>query len=195
MYEKDIKLEMQLVNLMDDVERATYRDFYPMGKVPLLVKENDYFIPESSIIIEYLDTHYNKGPTLIPENKEDSRKVRFFDRMYDLYLNDSVSTLILQSMKKPENRIQELMEKAEFRIKTLYTMMQDHFGKSKFAYGDSFTMADCAVIPPLYYAQYVMPFNDYDNIKRYFSEIKLRPSVQRLLAEVEPLFQEMRNAG
>lgn len=40
---------------MDPEERAQYREVHPMGKVPLLVVDDDHLIPESSIIIEYLD--------------------------------------------------------------------------------------------------------------------------------------------
>ena len=55
--EKGIKFDPEYVNLMDPEKHAEYKKFYPIGKVPLLVLEDGYMIPESSIIVEYLDTH------------------------------------------------------------------------------------------------------------------------------------------
>ena len=54
MYEKGIEFEPHVIALMDPEERAKYREVYPMGKVPLLIVDDDHLIPESSTIIEYL---------------------------------------------------------------------------------------------------------------------------------------------
>ena len=100
MYEKGIEFDSQLVELMDPEKRARYLEVYPMGKIPLLVVDDDHLIPESSIIIDYLDGIAE--PKLIFGDAEQRRKIRFKDRVFDLYLNDSVSTLLFQAMK-PES--------------------------------------------------------------------------------------------
>ena len=74
MYEKSIEFEPHTVALMDPEKRAEFRDVYPMGKVPLLVIDDDYFIPESSIIIEYLDEIAE--PKLIFGDADKRRKIR-----------------------------------------------------------------------------------------------------------------------
>ncbi len=89
-YEKGIEFEPNIVNLMDPNDLAKYRAVYPMGKMPCLVLDDDHLIPESSIIIEYIDGMAE--PRLIDGNNEQTRKIRFKDRMFDFYLNDPIVT-------------------------------------------------------------------------------------------------------
>ena len=94
-YEKGIEFEPSIVSLMDPEAGAAYREVYPLGKIPCLVVDDDHIIPESSIIIEYIDGMAE--PRLIDGDSEQTRKIRFKDRMIDLYLNDNVVTLLFQS--------------------------------------------------------------------------------------------------
>ncbi len=88
--EKGIEFEPEIVSLMDPDARAAYREIYPLGKIPCLLVEDNHIIPESSIIIEYID--HMAEPRLIDGDTEQTRKIRFKDRMFDLYLNDAVVT-------------------------------------------------------------------------------------------------------
>lgn len=184
MYEKCIAFDPQVVALMDPEKRAQFREVYPMGKVPLLVVDEDHLIPESSIIIEYLDEIAE--PKLIYGDTEQRRKIRFKDRMFDLYLNDSVSTLLFQSMKPESERDQERIDTSKFRIKTMYGFMEQEFGEQPYANGDRFGMADCAAMPALFYAQRSAPFDGYKNISAYWDRLASRPSIQRVISEAEP---------
>jgi glutathione S-transferase len=184
MYEKDIEFETHLVALMDPEKRAEYREVYPMGKVPLLIVGEDYFIPESSTIIEYLDGIAE--PKLIFGDAEQRRKIRFKDRMFDLYLNDSVSTLLFQSMKPEAERDQERIDTSNFRIDTMYGFMEQELGDQPYANGDQFSMSDCAAIPALFYAQRSAPFDSHENICAYWDRLASRPSTRRVFSEAEP---------
>jgi len=191
MYEKHIVFEPQLVALMDPEARAQYREVYPMGKVPLLVAGDDNFIPESSIIIEYLDSIAE--PKLIFGDAEQRRKIRFKDRMYDLYLNDSVSTLLFQSMKPEAERDQERIDTSKFRIDTMYGFMEQELGQQSYSNGEEFGMADCAATPALFYAQRVAPFGGYENISAYWDRLASRPSISRVIREAEPHIKAFMN--
>ena len=184
MYEKEVEFEPHIVELMDPERRAEFREVYPLGKVPLLAGDDDCFIPESSIIIEYLDGIAE--PKLIFGDAEQRRKIRFKDRMFDLYLNDSVSTLLFQSMKPESERDEERIDTSKFRIDAMYGFMEQEFGKHQFANGEEFGMADCAAAPALFYAQRAAPFNGYENISAYWDRLASRPSVQRVISEAEP---------
>jgi glutathione S-transferase len=184
MLEKSIEFEPHTVALMDPEKRAEFRDVYPMGKVPLLVIDDDYFIPESSIIIEYLDEIAE--PKLIFGDAGQRRKIRFKDRMFDLYLNDSVSTLLFQSMKPESERDQERIDTSKFRIETMYGFMEQELGEQSYANGEEFSMSDCAATPALFYAQRAAPFDGYENISAYWDRLAARPSIQRVISEAEP---------
>ncbi len=187
-YEKGIEFEPNIVKLMDPEAIEEYRKVYPMGKIPCLVLDDDYIIPESSIIIEYIDGMAE--PRLIDGDAEQTRKIRFKDRMFDLYLNDPVVTLLFQSMKPEDQKDQERIDTSKFRIDTMYSFMDHEFGQQPYASGDTFTMADCAAAPGLFYAELLAPFAEYENISAYWERLKDRASVQKTHADAKPIVEE-----
>jgi glutathione S-transferase len=55
--------------------------------------------------------------------------------------------------------------------------------------GDSFSLADCAAAPALFYAATLLPFpEEYTHLQSYFERLVLRPSVRRVLEEAKPYF-------
>lgn len=190
-YEKGIEFEPSIVNMMDPEARAEYCKVYPLGKVPCLIVDDDHMIPESSIIIEYIDR--KAKPRLIDGDSEQTRKIRFKDRMLDLYLNETVTTLLFQGMKPEDQRDQERIDTAKSRIDTMYGFMENDLGKNAFANGAKFTMSDCAAAPALFYAQQTAPFSGYKNISAYWERLNQRPSVERTFAEARPILEAMMN--
>ena len=186
-YEKGIEFEPHIVSLMDPKALEEYRSVYPMGKIPCLVLEDDHIIPESSIIIEYIDGMAE--PRLIDGDAEQTRKIRFKDRMLDLYLNDSIVTLLFQSMKPEDQKDQERIDTAKFRVDTMYSFMEHEFGEQPYANGDKFTMADCAAAPGLFYAELLAPFSEYKNISAYWERLKERASVQKTHTDAKPIIE------
>jgi glutathione S-transferase len=63
-------------------------------------------------------------------------------------------------------------------------------GARTWASGESFTIADCAAAPALFYAGMVQPFPPGNRILAdYFERLMARPSVRRAIAEARPYFQ------
>jgi glutathione S-transferase len=188
LYEKGIRFTPHHVNLADPQARAEYRKLYPLGKVPLLVDE-DRTIPESSILIEYIDQRFEAGPRLIPVDAESARRVRFHDRMFDLYLNESALKVFFDGRKPPEKRDPEVVARAQETIDVLYQYMDGHFAKNAWAYGDAFSLADCAAAPPLALLQNQQPFTKYERVTAYWKRLAERPSVARVLAEAKAFLE------
>lgn len=189
--EKGVEFEPNIVQLMDTEARTAYREIYPLGKIPCLVLDDGHIIPESSIIIEYIDGLGK--PSLINGDSEQTRKIRFKDRMLDLYLNDSVVTLLFQSMKPKIDQDQERIDTAKFRVDTMYGFMDREFGTMTYAQGERFTMADCAAAPALFYAEMVAPFKEHKNISAYWERLKERPSVKRTFDDARPIVETLLN--
>lgn len=190
-YEKSIEFTPELVFLFDAEQREAYRKVYPLGKIPFLVLDDGHWVPESSIIVEYLDAHFDTGPKLIPADAELSRQVRFKDRMYDLYLNEPVSALIFQSWKPESERDPELIERSRFRIGVIYDFMEHSLETQTWTNGEDFTMGDCSAAPPLFYAQRVAPFDDRPNIAAYWKRLQERQSIRRVLDEAAPYLADL----
>jgi glutathione S-transferase len=189
LYEKGLEFEPEIVSLMDADARARYREVYPMGKIPCLQLEDGHIIPESSIIMEYIDPLAE--PTLIKGDADETRRIRFKDRMFDLYLNDPVVTLLFQGMKPESEQDPERIEKARFHIATMYSFMENEFGNQSYANGEEFLMSDCAAAPGLFYAEQVAPFAEHKNISAYWERLKSRASVQRTHEEAAPILERM----
>ncbi len=189
LYEKGLEFEPEIVHLMDPEARAQYREVYPMGKIPCLQLEDGHIIPESSVMIEYLDPLAE--PTLIKGDADETRRIRFKDRMFDLYLNDPIVTLLFQGMKPENEQDPERIEKANFQVATMYSFMENEFGKQSYANGEEFLMSDCAAAPGLFYAEQVVPFAEHKNISAYWERLKARPSIQRTHEDAAPIRKQL----
>ena len=193
--EKGIECATEEVMLFDADQRAAYREIYPLGKIPLLVLDDGHMIPESSIIVEYLDTHFDGGTRLIPADPDEAREVRFQDRMLDLYLNEPVTTLLFQSWKPEDERDPERIERARETLAAIYRFMNGNLAKNTWSNGDAFTMADCAAAPPLSYAREVAPFDEHANIVAYYQRLCSRDSYAGVAAAGKPYLESMRPAA
>ena len=88
LYENDTPFTPNKVDLGNPAERAALLKLWPIGKFPVLGDDaRGQTVPESSVIIEYLDRHY-PGPTrFIPADPELALQTRLRDRFYDLYVH------------------------------------------------------------------------------------------------------------
>ena len=88
LYENGTPFTPKLVDLGDAEQRDAFRALWPVGKFPVLQDDaRGETVPESSIIIEYLDQHYPGKTCFIPAEPEQSRAVRFRDRFFDLHIH------------------------------------------------------------------------------------------------------------
>ena len=189
LHEKNVAFEPVIVDLFSPEGRAGYEKIYPLAKIPLLKPSDDYMIPESTIIIEYLEGHYtNQGTRLVPEGVDAARQVRFIDRMSDLYLNDPAVTLLFEAIGIRKHD-EATLATAKKRLHYSFEKVNERLATQEWVCASGFSMADCALIPPLFYCQTVAPFSDYAHLQRYFERAKQRPSYARVMAEFLPIWQ------
>src|SRR5262249_20994161 len=88
LHENDVPVTPKIVDLRNAADRAALIELWPIGKFPVLRDESrDTTVPESSIIIEYLDLHY-PGPTrFIPSSHDRALQTRLRERFFDLYVH------------------------------------------------------------------------------------------------------------
>lgn len=190
LYENDIPFEPMVVNLMDPVSSAEMKALWPVGKFPVLKDEKrGHAIAESSVIIDYLDTHYARK-RLIPADADAAWQARMWDRFFDLYVMEKQGKLVEDNLRPAEARDPFGVAKAKEAIEKSYAIFEDKFdSRNTWALGDDYSLADCAASPALFYASLAVPIIDATpKLKAYYERLVQRPSYLRALREAEPFF-------
>ena len=191
LYENGTPFTPKVVNLQDEGERNAFRKLWPVGKFPVLVDDaRRETVPESSVIIEYLDQHYPGRTRFIPPEPEQSRAVRFRDRLYDLHIHMHMQKIVGDRLRPPNAKDPHGVADARTRMATALGLVEQEMASRTWAAGETFTLADCAAAPALFYADKVTSFaGTYPNLIAYLERLKQRPSYARTLQEAEPYFK------
>jgi glutathione S-transferase len=153
LYENDTPFTPNAVNLGDAAERAALLKLWPIGKFPVLRDDaRGETIPESSIIIEYLDRLYPGRTRLIPTDPALALQARLRDRFYDLYVHLPMQKVMVDRLRPLDKRDPYGVEEARVLLKTSYRIIEAQMAGSTWAIGEVFSIADCAALPPLFYA-------------------------------------------
>jgi glutathione S-transferase len=191
LYENGTPFTPKLVNLQDEGERAALQALWPVGKFPVLQDASrDRMVPESSIIIEYLDQYYPGATRFIPADPDHARAVRMSDRFFDLHVHLHVQQIVGDRLRPAGTKDPHGVDDARTRMATALGMAEKEMASRTWATGESFTLADCAAAPALSYAGKITPFaGAYPNLIAYLERLKQRPSYARVLKEAEPFFK------
>jgi glutathione S-transferase len=158
----------------------------PYGLFPLLIDEGRPVF-ESSTIIEHLHAHHRGSNDWIPEG-ETGRRVRFLDRFFDLYVMGNMQRPVADTIR-PEgvNRDPFGVEKARGDLHTAYDWLEANLGEGPWAVGESFTMADCAAAPSLFYADWIEEIGpERPRLAAYRARLLAHPIVARAVDEGRP---------
>ena len=190
LYENGTPFEYKLVDLGDPASRAAFAAIWPVAKMPVLEdRAHDRAVPETSIIIDWLDRHHRGPVRFVPEDPDRAREVRLWDRICDFYLQTPMQKIVLDRFR-PEGQHDEAgVAEAHTLLATALAMVEKQAAGRKWMTGDDFTLADCSAAPALFYADKVAPFAEtHPNAAALLERLRARPSVARTLAEAAPYF-------
>jgi glutathione S-transferase len=189
LYEAEIAFEPRQVNLGDSADRAAFEAIWPLAKFPVLRDHTrGETIPESSVIIDYLARTQPSAACLVPSDPDLAMQTRLIDRLIDCYIHVPFQQVVAERMRPEGHRDPYGVELARGQIRSGYMLIAPMIA-GPWAMGEVFTMADCAALPALFYADYAVPLTDWPGLAAYLGRLKTRPSVARVLAEAEPFFQ------
>ena len=187
LYENGTPFEKRLIDLGKADDRAALAAVWPPTRFPVLrddARERD--VPESTIIIEYLDHHYPGHRPLIPADWNEALDVRLWERFFDGYVQDPMQRIVADRLY----HTQADMAPQRAMLGTAYGMLEQQLGERNWVAGTGFSMADCAAAPALFYASTLVPIPaGHIHLHAYFTRLMGRPSVQRVLEEAKPYFQ------
>jgi glutathione S-transferase len=143
-------------------------EFNPLGKIPVLVRDDGRSVYDSVVIVEYLEGLVAE-PRLIPLSFEDRIEVKRWEALGDGIADATV--LISHDLREPEPQRKPAAWYAKQRqkIQRGLAAMERDLGGNEFCYGGKFSFADIAAGFALGYLDQVLPDTDW---RRDFPKLK-----------------------
>jgi glutathione S-transferase len=189
LYENDTPFTLSQLTPGDEAERAALLKLWPIGKFPVLEdKARNEIVAESSIIIEYLGSHYPGRTRFIPQEPDRALLTRLRDRLYDLYVHLPAQRIVGDRLRPADKKDPHGVAEARAQLRKSYAIIERQMADGGWAMGDDFSLADCAAMPSLYYGNRLEPCSAFSNVSAYLDRLKARPSFARVLKEAEPYF-------
>jgi glutathione S-transferase len=158
---------------------------WPIGKFPVLVDDGEVVV-ETSCIIEHLQARY-PGPNLWIPDGEPGRRVRFLDRFFDLHIQANMQPTVNNAIRG-EGRDDPYGAKLGLaKLRIAYDWLEENLPDSEWGAGDSFTLADCAAAPALFYADWIEEIGDgRPRLKSYRERLLAHPAVSKSIEGARP---------
>ena len=161
---------------------ARLAELWPFAKFPVLV-DDGRVIPEATCIIEHLQARHPSSNVWIPDG-DLGRRVRFLDRFFDLHVQGNMQPSVNHALGKGDAFGAEQGRK---NLHIAYDWLEANLTNGGWAAGDSFTLADCAAAPALFYADWVEEIGDKrPKVKAYRARLLAHPPVVRAVDEARP---------
>jgi glutathione S-transferase len=168
-----------------------FRDVNPIGRIPVLVLGDGRVIPESSVIVEFLEDRFADARPLLPTEVHERAKSRLLARIADLYLMPPMVALARPDVDEQRRRrlVEELLE----GFATLDALLEG----GTYAVADQLSLADCALAPALFAARVTGERLALDvietcsQVRRYAEYLQHDQHVGRVLAEMDVGLQQL----
>ncbi|MDQ5904192.1 MAG: glutathione S-transferase [Pseudomonadota bacterium] len=150
----------------------------PLGKIPVLVLDDDTVLFDSRVIVEYLDnvTPNNK---LMPAPNRERILVKRWEALAD-GVCDAAATAFLEGKRPAKLRDKDWIERQRGKIAQALEFMSEELGENAHCMGTHFSLADAAVGSALGYL--VFRFEDinwqetHPNLAKLYDKLMQRPS-------------------
>ncbi|WP_420145953.1 glutathione S-transferase family protein [Sphingobium sp.] len=174
--------------LEDGAAAAEWQALWPIGKFPVLHDPaRNATVGEAGIIIEYLAQHEPGTFHPFPADPDAALDVRLMDRLFDNYVMTPMQALVADRLRPEGQRDPYGVAQARDMLGKAYAMLERRMAGRTWAAGDSFTLADCAAAPALFYADRIVPLGDgHPILSAYLKRLEARPSFARVLKDKQP---------
>lgn len=182
-YENGTPFEFHMLGEGDT--EAELEALWPLKRFPVLVDEGR-IIPEASVIVEHLGLHHPGPVRLVPEDARAALPVRMLDRFFDNYVSTPQQTIVFDSIRPAGERDPHGVTKARAMLEAAYRWLDQTMAGREWAAG-TFSLADCAAAPALFYADWTHPIGAaHEHVHAYRRRLLARPSFARAVDEARP---------
>lgn len=186
LYENDTPFSWRVLSMDDAETGAAFAAIWPLLRMPVLVDDGRP-VMESSIIIEHLQTFHGGPVQLIPSDASAALEARAMDRIFDNYVMTPMQKIVFDRIRPAEVRDAYGVGEARGLLDRAYAWLDGAIAARTWAVGETFTIADCAAAPSLFYADWVHPIPErLGDLRRYRARLLARPSFARAVDEARP---------
>jgi glutathione S-transferase len=144
-------------------------------------------VVEASIIVEHLDVHHPGRVRFVPEDRRGALDVRTMDRFFDNYIATPMQKIVLDSLRPADKRDPYGVAEARTLLDTAYRWLDGKMKGREWAAADTFSLADCAAAPALFYADWAHPIeSSFAEVRAYRRRLLAWPPFARAVDEARP---------
>jgi len=155
-------------------------DYNPLGKVPVLVLDDEATLFDSRVIVEYLDSANPVG-RLIPEDTRRRIQVRRWEALAD-GCTDAAVAIVYERRRPADRQFADALARQQAKIDRALKAMAEELGDKAWCSGDHYNLSDVAVGCTLGYLDLRLPDVGwrklYPNLVKLADKLAQRPSFQ-----------------
>eukprot|EP00656_Telonema_subtile_P020456 TRINITY_DN21578_c0_g1_i2.p1 TRINITY_DN21578_c0_g1~~TRINITY_DN21578_c0_g1_i2.p1 ORF type:complete len:291 (-),score=53.07 TRINITY_DN21578_c0_g1_i2:105-977(-) len=176
----------------DDCYMQRVREHNRIGKIPLLLLEDGRALPESQIIVEYLDQRFGVKSPLVPTDPAARAQAQLVARIHDVYMGSHFLPTLFRELSAEQTQIG--LKWIENALDTLEGL---HPGGETFFVNDRVSVADIGLAPTVVYMLVSgeklrggSPFHDRPCLKQWWACMMKDSVWLRVYKEMEKVFPE-----
>lgn len=176
--EKGLEIEVEMVA----PPFAAAAEHNPLGKIPVLVRDDESVVFDSPVIVEYLDGLPSEAPSLLGEGEE-RLAIAVWQAVADGVMEAAVMRM-LETRREADKQAPWMVKRQEKKIAAAMDYAEERIGDG-FLVADRFTVADIALCAALGYVdlRYPHPWREgHPGLAAWVERIGARPC----LAETAP---------
>lgn len=132
----------------------------PLGKVPVLMTEDERVVYDSRVIVEYIETVYTDHP-MMPAPGLGRVSVRRWEALADGMTDAVVAVAVEQSRDNDIQKNPQWIGKQIGKVQRALAVLNAEIGDRTYCHGDSYSLADIAIMAAMPYLSLRLPAIDW----------------------------------
>ncbi len=180
-------LDVAIVDPPSGTGSPEYKRLNPTGKVPAL-EIDGRVLPESAVILEYLEERFPQKP-LLPGDPAERARARLLSRMADIYLAPPMGALFGQL--NPQTRNAAVVETELGNLSKGFDYLEAYIDGGPYAIDGALSLADCTLVPSFFFITRLLPMlgradplEKHAKLGKWWEAVQKDPSAARVLQEM-----------
>jgi glutathione S-transferase len=173
------RLECEFVIDSPYASDSQVADYNPLGKIPVLVLDDEVTLFDSRVIVEYLDSA-SPVTRLIPEDIRRRIQVRRWEALADGCADAALAIVAERRRPDPLQQSTEWIERQRQKVERALKLMSAELGAKNWCSGEHYNLSDIAAGCALGYLDLRLPEIDwrtnYPNLMKFADKLARRAS-------------------